>query len=148
MSFKIRLLKTENDYQEAVAEVDRLFEIERTQADEDMLELLAMLIEAYDQKHHPIGPPDPIGAIEYEMEKRGLTRSDLEPLIGHSGRVSEILNRQRRLTINMIRNLHHAYGIPADILMADYPLARDQAVEANDLTVDDVEIGSERLSAY
>ena len=80
------------------------------------------LIEAYEAKHHPIGPPDPIAAIEYEMEKCGLSRQDLEAVIGPSGRVSEVLNRQRPLTVSMIRRLYSAYHISPDILIASYPI--------------------------
>lgn len=122
----IRPIKTHEDYEAALAEVERLFAIDKSDDDFDTLDVLATLIEAYEAKAYPIAPPDPIAAIEYEMEKRGLSRRDLEPLIGRSGRVSEVLNRQRQLTINMIRNLHHAYGIPADILMSEYSVDRAQ----------------------
>src|SRR5580692_2976981 len=98
----IKPIKTQDDYEAALAEVERLFDIDKTADDFDRLDLLATLVEAYEAKHYPIGPPDPVAAIEYEMEKRGLSRRDLEPIIGPSGRVSEILNRQRPLTMTMI----------------------------------------------
>ena len=119
----IKPIKTHEDYEAALAEVENLFDAV-SQDDRDRLEVLATLVEAYEARQFPIAPPDPISAILYEMEKRALTRKDLEPLIGPSGRVSEILNRQRPLTVTMIRNLHQAYGIPTDILMAEYPTAR------------------------
>jgi HTH-type transcriptional regulator/antitoxin HigA len=118
----IKPIKTHDDYKAALAEVERLFNIDKTADDYDRLDLLATLVEAYEAKHYPIGPPDPVAAIEYEMEKRVLSRRDLEPIIGPSGRVSEILNRQRSLTMTMIRNLHSAFGISGDILLSEYPL--------------------------
>lgn len=81
-------------------------------------------MEAYEAKPHPIPPSDPIGAIEFMMEQRGMTRRDLESLIGSSGRVSEILNRRRPLTLDMIRKLPVGLHIPAEILVRDYELTR------------------------
>ena len=121
----IKPIKNKLDYEEAVAEIERLFDIEKSADEYDRLDVLATLVEAYESKHYPIGPPDPIAAIEYEMEKRGLSRRDLEPLIGPSGRVSEVLNRQRPLTVSMIRKLHTHWGIPGDILLSEYPITRE-----------------------
>jgi HTH-type transcriptional regulator/antitoxin HigA len=120
---EIRPVRTEEDYEAAIAEVERLFDSEPGTVDFDRLEVRAILVEDYEQKHYPIGPPHPIAAIEYEMEKRGLTRRDLEPILGSSGRVSEVLNRQRRLSMTQIRRLHEQFGISADILLADYELS-------------------------
>lgn len=83
----------------------------------DELEVLAALIEVYEERHFPVDPPDPIEAIRFRMDQQGLTRRDLEPYIGPSGRVSEVLNRKRRLTLPMIRRLHEGLGIPLESLV-------------------------------
>ncbi len=118
----VRPIKTHEDYKAALSLVDQLSDAQVDTEEFDALDVLVTLIEAYEAKHYPIGPPDPVAAIEYEMEKRGLTRQDLEAVIGPSGRVSEVLNRQRPLTVSMIRRLHSAYHIRPDILIASYPL--------------------------
>jgi HTH-type transcriptional regulator/antitoxin HigA len=120
----IKPIRTEDDYVAAIAEIEALFDLEKSVEDFDRLEVQATLVEAYEVKRHPIGPPDPIAAIEYELEKRGLTRGSLEPIIGASGRVSEVLNRQRPLTMTMIRKLHDQWGIPGDVLLNEYPLTK------------------------
>ena len=86
------------------------------------IEILATLIDHYESQHEPIEPPDPIDALIYHMESRGLTRRDLEPLLGSRARVAEVLNRRRPLTIEMIRRLHEGLGISADVLIRHYPL--------------------------
>ena len=93
----------------------------------DRLAVLATLVEAYEEKHHPISPPNPIDAIRYYMESRGLTRSDMEQFIGSRARVSEVLNRKRALTMEMIRNLHKGLGIPAEVLIQPYRIAKEAA---------------------
>jgi HTH-type transcriptional regulator / antitoxin HigA len=82
------------------------------------------LVEAYERKNHPIPPPDPIDAIKYWMESRGLSRRDLEPYLGTRGRVAEVLNRRRPLSIEMIRRLHAGLGLPASTLIQPYPLQK------------------------
>lgn len=84
-----------------------------------LLEVLATLVEAYEQKHFPIDAPDPVEAIKFRMEQSGLSPKDLEPYIGQSNRVYEVLNRKRPLTLRMIRNLHRGLGIPARVLIAE-----------------------------
>lgn len=121
---EIRPIKTEEDYDAALVEIERLFAAVPGTAEADRLDVLTTLVQAYEAKHHPIGPPDPISAIEYEMEKRGLTRQDLETVIGPSERVNEVLNRQRPLTMAMIRRLHTAYRLSPDVLIAPYPLTK------------------------
>lgn len=116
-------IKNEQDYIAALSLVDHLSDAQIDTEEFDKLDILVTLIEAYEAKCFPISPPDPIAAIEYEMEKRGLTRQDLEIVIGPSGRVSEVLNRQRPLTMTMIRRLHEAYQIRPDVLIASYPLS-------------------------
>ncbi len=93
----------------------------------DRLEVLTTLIEAYEEKHYDIPSPDPIEAILYHLESRGLSRRDLEPYIGSRARVSEVLNRRRPLSIDMIRKLHNGLGIPAEVLIRLYPLVKSAA---------------------
>jgi HTH-type transcriptional regulator / antitoxin HigA len=119
---EIKPIKTEDDYRTALAEIERLFDAQPDTPEGDRLEVLVTLVETYEEKHHSISPPDPIAAIEYYMESRGLTRRDLEPYIGNRGRVSEILSRRRALSIDMIRRLHAGLGIPAEVLIQPYEL--------------------------
>ena len=119
----IKLIRSEADYDAALQEVEDLFEIEPGTAEADRLEILVLLVEAYEAQHHRIPPPDPIEAIEYEMERLGLSRRDLEPYIGSRFRVSEILNRRRPLTLPMIRRLAEGLRIPSEVLIKPYPLA-------------------------
>ena len=117
----IRPIRTETDYQAALQEVERLFEASPNTPEGERLEILTTLIEAYEERHHDIPRPDPIAAILYTMESRGLSRRDLEPYIGSRARVSEILSRKRPLSIEMIRKLHAGLGIPAEVLIQPYP---------------------------
>ncbi len=117
---EVRPIKTDADYQSALAEIERLFDAARDTPEGDRLEVMTTLVEAYESQHHPVPPPDPVEAILYAMESRGLTRRELEPYIGSRARVAEILNRRRRLTLEMIRRLHEGLGIPADVLIQPY----------------------------
>jgi HTH-type transcriptional regulator/antitoxin HigA len=114
---EIRPIKTEHDYDAALAEVEALWGAEPDTPDGDKLDVLITLVEAYEAKHHPIAPPDPVDAILFRLEQSGLDRKDLEPYIGHSGRVSEILNHKRPLTLPMIRNLWRGLHIPLESLI-------------------------------
>jgi HTH-type transcriptional regulator/antitoxin HigA len=105
------------DYQRAMREVERLWGAANGTPEGDRLDVLATLIDAYEAQHHPIDPPDPVEAIKFRMEQQGLTRRDLEPLIGTRTRVAEVLNRKRNLSIAMIRRLHDQLGISAEILI-------------------------------
>jgi HTH-type transcriptional regulator/antitoxin HigA len=116
----IRPLRTEADYRAALEEVERLWEAEPGTPEGDRVEVLVTLIEAYEAKHHPIPAPDPIAAILFMMEQKGLTRRDLEPAIGSRSRVSQILNRKRPLTLPMIRALSALLHIPTDVLVQPY----------------------------
>ena len=117
----IKLIKTESNYDEALDITATLMESPSLSDEEsDRLEILVTLINAYEEIHHPIPAPDPISYLEFIMEQRNLNRKDLEPFIGRRGRVAEILNRVRPLTITMIRNLHNGLGIPADVLIQEY----------------------------
>jgi HTH-type transcriptional regulator/antitoxin HigA len=124
MLTEIRPIRTEADHEAVLAEIWRLMEQgpEPGSPEGDRLEVLALLSEAYEAKRYPIEPADPIDAIEFMMEQKGLDRSDLEPALGQSGRVSEVLNRRRPLSINMIRALVGLLDIPADVLVRPYPL--------------------------
>lgn len=121
---KLRPIKTDHDYQVALALVESLFDAQPNTPAGDKLDILTTLIEAYESQHFPIPLPDPVAALEYYLESRGRTRRDLEPYIGSRARVSEVLNRKRPLTLMMIRRLHTGLGIPADVLIQ--PLARPE----------------------
>ena len=120
---EIRPIRTEEDYWAALAEAFSLMAAEAGAPEGDRLDVLATLIEAYEAAHYPVEAPDPIAAIEFMMEQKGLERRDLEPAIGGRGRVSEILNRKRPLTLPMIRALSTLLDLPADVLIKDYPTA-------------------------
>ena len=113
----IRPIKTEADYQISLEEIHRLFDAIPNTPEGDQLEVLTTLVEAYEDKHYSIPLPDPIESIKYYMESRGLSHSDMETYIGSQSCVSEILNRKRDLSIEMIRQLHVGLGIPAEVLI-------------------------------
>ncbi len=115
-------IRTEAEYRDALAEIERLWDAPEGSADADQLEILAILVETYEKAHFPIEAPDPIAFIEYIMDSRGLTRKDLEPYIGSRGRVADILNRTRPLTMMMIRRLATGMNLPAEVLIQPYPL--------------------------
>ncbi len=117
MAADLRPIRTEADHDAALAELARLWGAKSGTPEGDRLDVLATLIAAYEARRHPMDPPDPIEAIRFRMEQQGLTRKDLEPLIGHRGRVAEVLGRKRGLSIEMIRNLHDKLGIPAEVLI-------------------------------
>jgi len=124
---EIKPIKNEADYQFALREIELLFDAAPDTPEGDRLEVLTTLVEAYEERHYNIPKPDPIEAILYHMESRGLTRRDLEPHIGSRARVSEVLNRKRPLSMEMIRNLHKGLGIPAETLIQPYHTFRDAA---------------------
>ena len=119
----IRPIKTEAEYQAALAEIECLFDAAPHTPEGDRLDVLATLVEAYEEQHYSIPLPDPIEAIKYHMESRGLSRRDLETYLGSRARVAEVLNRKRPLSLEMIRRLHTGLGIAADILIQPYSLA-------------------------
>ena len=118
----IKPIRTDEDYEAALAEIDRLFDADANTPDGDRLDVLVTLVRAYEDRRYRLPPPHPIEAIEYYMESRGLSRRDLEPFIGTRARVSEVLNRRRPLTLRMIRNLEEGLGIPSEILIRPYEL--------------------------
>ncbi len=115
----IQPIKTEADYDRALAEINALWGAELDTPKGDRLEILMTLVEAYETKHHFIDPPDPVDAILFRMEQQGLTRKDLEPILGSRSRVSEVLNRKRTLSLEMIRNLHKQLNIPLESLVGN-----------------------------
>lgn len=123
----IRPIHTEAEYQAALAQIESLWDAPDASEAADQIELLSMLVEAYEKQHYPIEAPDPIDFLNYVMETRGLARKDLEPYIGPRGRVSDILNRVRPLTLEMIRRLSSGLDLPATVLIQDYPLRREAA---------------------
>jgi HTH-type transcriptional regulator / antitoxin HigA len=116
----IRPIRTEADYRAALEEAERFWDAEPGTPEGDQVEVLSTLIEAYEAKQHPIPAPDPIAAILFMMEQKGLSRRDLEPAIGSRFRVSEILNRRRPLTLPMVRALSALLSIPIDVLAQPY----------------------------
>jgi HTH-type transcriptional regulator / antitoxin HigA len=126
---EIKPIKTEADYRKALARAKGIWDAEPGTSQADELEVLLPLIEAYEDIHYRIDPPDPIEAIKIRMEELGLDRKELEPCIGSRGRVSDILNRRRPLTLPMIRKLTEKLGLPADVLILPYPLESSGAEE-------------------
>lgn len=120
---EIRPIRNEHDYQAALREIDRLMGAAPGTPDEDKLDVLATLVNAYEAEQYPMDRPSPITALEYYLESRGFTYKALEPYIGPPNRVSEIMNRRRRLTLAMVRRLEAGTGIPASILIQPYALA-------------------------
>jgi HTH-type transcriptional regulator/antitoxin HigA len=121
----IKPIRNDQDYEAALQEIDRIFNAQPGTQEGEHLDLLLTLVEAYESKHYQIPLPDPIEAIQYHMERMGLSRKDLEPFIGTRARVSEILNKKRPLTLNMIRRLHKGLGISYEVLFQEYLLAED-----------------------
>jgi len=115
----IQPINTEKDYEQSLAEIEMLWGAELGTPKGDKLDVLLVLVEDYENKHHQISPPDPVEAIKFRMEQMNLTRKDLEPYIGSRGRVSEILNYRRGLSLSMIRNLHSKLSIPLECLIND-----------------------------
>jgi len=114
---EIAPIKIEQDYRQALDEIEGLMTAERDTPEGDRLDVLVTLVEAWEARHYPLDLPDPVEAIKYHMEQKGLTPRDLVPFIGSRNRVYEILNRKRPLTLKMIRRLHNDLGIPAESLI-------------------------------
>jgi HTH-type transcriptional regulator/antitoxin HigA len=125
MKNNVKPIRTKRDYEAALIEVERLWGAKSGTPEGDRLDVLATLIDAYEAAHYPMDPPDPVEAIKFRMEQQGLTRKDLQPLIGTRTRVAEVLNRKRGLSIGMIRRLHKALGISAEVLIR--PSRKDRA---------------------
>ncbi len=117
MTNELKPIRTEADHAAAMEEVERLWGAKSGTPEGDRLDVLVTLIDAFEAAHYPMDPPDPIEAIRFRMEQQGITRKELEPMIGGRGRVSEVMSRKRNLTIDMIRRLHDGLGISADVLI-------------------------------
>jgi HTH-type transcriptional regulator / antitoxin HigA len=117
----IKPIRTESDHREALAEISALIDADPSpdSAEGERLDVLATLVQAFEGQHVRIDPPDPVEAIKFRLEQGGVSIKDLEPIIGKSNRVYEILNRKRPLTLNMIRRLHRELGIPAEVLLGE-----------------------------
>ena len=118
---ELKPIRTDAEHADALAEVERLWDAPEGSAQADRLEVLVMLVEAYETARFPIEAPDPIDFLKYVMDSRGLPRKDLEPYTGPRGRVADIMNRTRPLSIGMIRRLSSGLGLPADVLIQPYP---------------------------
>lgn len=123
----VRPIRTEEDYETALAEAESLMTARPGTPEGDRLDVLSTLIEAYETEHHPIDAPDPVALIEFVMEQRGLDRADVGKFIGTRGRVSEVLSKKRALSLPMIRKLHSGLGLPASVLVRPYRLRKSRA---------------------
>jgi HTH-type transcriptional regulator/antitoxin HigA len=117
MAADLRPIRSEADYRDALCEVERLWGSRTGTPEGDRLDILATLIDAYEEQRYPVDRPDPIDAIRFRMEQQGLTRRDLQRLIGTRTRAADILSRKRSLTLPMVRRLHEQLGIPAEVLI-------------------------------
>ena len=116
----MKIIKKESEYKSALIKLEKLFNAKPNTSKGDELELLSLLIEKYEQEKYPIAMPDPIEAIKFRMEQMGYSQNDLAKIIGLKSRASEILNRKRPLTLEMIRNLHEKMNIPTQVLIQAY----------------------------
>lgn len=117
---EIKPIKTDKDYDEALKRLDAIFEAKLGSVEGDELEILGILIDQYENEHFPIDLPDPIEAIKFRMDQMGYTQNDLANIVGLKSRASEILNRKRKLSLQMIRQLHARLNIPTDVLIQNY----------------------------
>ena len=116
----LKPIKTKKDYQNAMLRLEKIFDAKPGSKEGDELEVLGILIDTYEKSHYPIEFPDPIEAIKFRMEHLGYNQSDLATVVGLKSRASEILNKKRKLTLEMIRNLHDTLNIPTDVLIQSY----------------------------
>lgn len=115
---EIRPIKTEQDYNESIKRIEELWGAKKDTPEGDELDLLCTLVELYEIKYYPIAPPDPVDAIKFRMEQMGMTNADMVKYLGSQSRVSEVLNRKRKLTLKMVKSLYKGLKIPAEILLA------------------------------
>lgn len=114
-----KVIRNKSEYEAALSRIEILMDVKKGSPEEDELELWSILVERYEDTHHPIDPPDPIEAIKFRMDQEGLRPADLTRFIPSKSKVSEILNRKRPLSLSMIRSLHEGLGIPAEILVRE-----------------------------
>jgi HTH-type transcriptional regulator/antitoxin HigA len=119
-TMKVKVIKTEEDYKAALERLEEIFQAPENTPEGDEAELLSVLIEKYEDENYPISAPDPIEAIKFRMEQTGMSKKELADIIGYRSRVSEILNKKRKLSIDMIRNLHRKLKIPYEVLLNEY----------------------------
>ncbi len=119
---EIKPVKTKRDHVNALKRIEQLMGAKANSQEGDELDVLVTLVEAFEAKHYSIDAPDPIAAIQHRMEALGMERKDLEPLLGSKSRVSEVLNRKRKLTMDMVRTLHVKMNLPAEALIQDYKI--------------------------
>ena len=119
-SMNVKPIKTKKDYQKALGRMELIFDAKKGSSEGDELEVLGILIEKYEDEHFPIGFPDPIEAIKFRMEQMGYNQSDLARVVGLKSRASEILNKKRKLSLEMIRQLHNRLSIPTEVLVQAY----------------------------
>ena len=117
----IKTIRNDDDLKAAFRRLESIFQVQEQTPEADERDVLVTLVEAYESKHYDFGPADPVEAIKFRMEQQGLTARDLEQFIGPSGRVSEVLNRKRRLSLRMIKSLHDGLKIPYESLLAEAP---------------------------
>jgi len=122
---ELKPIRTQKEYKSALADAERLWDAPAKSPEADRLDVLAMLIEDYERRHFPIPDPDPIEFLNHVMEARGMARKELEQYIGPRGRVSDILNRVRPMTLDMIRRLASGLQLPAEVLIQPYKLRQD-----------------------
>ena len=115
---EIRPIKTEQDYNDSIKRIESLWGAKKDTPQGDELDLLVTLVESYEMKHYPIAPPDPVDAIKFRMEQMDMTKADMIKYLGSQSRVSEVLNRKRKLTLSMVKSLYKGLRIPAEILLA------------------------------
>lgn len=123
---ELKPIRTKADYKKALSEAEALWDAPEKSPEADRLEVLSLLIQNYEARHHPIADPDPVAFLLHVMEARGLTRKDMEPYIGSRARVAEILNRVRPLSLDMIRHLSVGLGLPAEVLIQPYEAGDDR----------------------
>ncbi len=114
----LKPIKNKTHYNRALERINELWGAKRNTEKGDELDVLILLVEKYEEEHYPMPPSDPVEAIKFLMEQKGLTRKDLEPYLGTRARVSEVLNKKRNLTLPMIKKLHEGLNIPYDCLIA------------------------------
>jgi HTH-type transcriptional regulator/antitoxin HigA len=115
---EIKPIKTESDYQKSLKRIEELWGSKKDTPEGDEIDLLVTIVEAYEMKHYPIAPPDPVDAIKFRMEQMGMTKTDMAKYLGSQSRVSEVLSRKRKLTLKMVKSLYIGLKIPAEILLA------------------------------
>lgn len=119
-AMEIKPIKTDKDYNQALERLETIFDAKKGSPEGDELEVLGILVDQYENQHFPIGLPDPIEAIKFRMEQMGYNQTDLANIVGLKSRASEILNKKRKLSLEMIRQLHDRLNIPTDVLIQTY----------------------------